>query len=58
MTVAEAQAGALAVPAWAVDAIVRAGRRMDRRGWVPATSGNIRVRLDDGDIAITRSGGQ
>jgi methylthioribulose-1-phosphate dehydratase len=44
-------------PAWAIDAIVRAGQRMDMRGWVPATAGNISVRLDDARIAITRSGG-
>lgn len=44
------------VPAWAVDAIVRAGWRMDSRGWVPATAGNISVRLPGGSIAITRSG--
>ncbi len=30
---------------------------MDQRGWVPATAGNISVRLDDGAVAITRSGG-
>ncbi len=30
---------------------------MDARGWVPATAGNISVRLNDGAIAITRSGG-
>ncbi len=40
----------------AVAAIVEAGRRMDARGWVPATAGNISVRLGDGRIAITRSG--
>lgn len=44
-------------PAWAVDAIIRAGQRMDARGWVPATAGNISVRLDADRIAITRSGG-
>lgn len=44
--------------AWAVavDEIVAAGRRMDHRGWVPATAGNISRRLADGRIAITRSG--
>lgn len=36
--------------------IVRAGQRMDLRGWVPATAGNISCRLADGRIAITRSG--
>lgn len=45
------------VPRWARDDIIRAGRRMDVRGWVPATSGNISVRLDPATIAITRSGG-
>ncbi|MCW3473370.1 methylthioribulose 1-phosphate dehydratase [Limobrevibacterium gyesilva] len=44
-------------PAWAIEAIVQAGRRMDARGWVPATAGNISVRLDERRIAITRSGG-
>ena len=46
-----------ATPGWAVEAILSAGRRMDARGWVPATAGNISVRLDDRRIAITRSGG-
>lgn len=41
----------------AVAAIIAAGQRMDRLGWVPATAGNISARLDDGSIAITRSGG-
>jgi len=45
------------IPTPAVEAIVSAGRRMDHRGWVPATAGNISMRLDDGTIAITRSGG-
>lgn len=45
------------VPDWAIDTIVRAGRRMDARGWVPATAGNISVRLGDAALAITRSGG-
>lgn len=40
----------------AAAAIVAAGRRMDRLGWVPATAGNISVRLPDGPVAITRSG--
>jgi methylthioribulose-1-phosphate dehydratase len=44
------------IPAWAADSIVGAGRRMDRRGWVPATAGNISVRLGPERIAITRSG--
>jgi methylthioribulose-1-phosphate dehydratase len=45
-----------AIPGWATDAIVQAGRRMDARGWVPATAGNISVRLGPDRIAITRSG--
>lgn len=40
----------------AVEAILAAGRRMDTMGWVPATAGNISVRLGAGRIAITRSG--
>lgn len=46
-------------PAWqaATDAIIAAGHRMHQRGWVPATAGNISCRLEDGRIAITRSGG-
>ena len=36
--------------------IASAGRRLDRRGWVPATAGNLSRRLADGRIAITRSG--
>lgn len=46
-----------ATPAWAIEAIVQAGQRMDQRGWVPATAGNISVRLDAERLAITRSGG-
>jgi methylthioribulose-1-phosphate dehydratase len=45
------------IPDWAREDIIRAGRRMDDRGFVPATAGNISVRLDDGNVAITRSGG-
>jgi methylthioribulose-1-phosphate dehydratase len=44
------------VPLPAAEAIVAAGRRLDQRGWVPATAGNISVRLDAERIAITRSG--
>ena len=49
--------GGNTIPAWAVEAILNAGRRMDTLGYVPATAGNISVRLDDGRIALTRSGG-
>jgi methylthioribulose-1-phosphate dehydratase len=51
------------IPSRAQEDIIRAGRRMDQRGWVPATAGNISVRFHDGApsgpgrIAITRSGG-
>jgi methylthioribulose-1-phosphate dehydratase len=41
----------------ATAAIIAAGQRLDRFGWVPATAGNISVRLRDGTMAITRSGG-
>ncbi len=37
--------------------IIAAGERLDRFNWVPATAGNISVRLADGRVAITRSGG-
>ncbi|GAB6046734.1 methylthioribulose 1-phosphate dehydratase [Methyloparacoccus murrellii] len=36
--------------------LIEAGRFIDRRGWVPATSGNFSARLADGRIAITVSG--
>lgn len=38
------------------DALIVLGQRFHKQGWVPATSGNLSVRLDNGDIAITRSG--
>jgi methylthioribulose-1-phosphate dehydratase len=41
----------------AAAAIVAAGRRMDRHGWVPATAGNLSIRLSATLVAITRSGG-
>lgn len=44
------------IPPDIADAIVQAGRRLDARGWVPATAGNISQRLDANRIAITRSG--
>ena len=46
----------MTIPAEAAAAIVAAGRRMDAMGWVPATAGNISLRLGPGRIAITRSG--
>lgn len=36
--------------------IIEAGRFIDARGWVPATSGNFSARLSGGNIAITVSG--
>ncbi len=44
------------IPAPAIRAIIDAGRRLDARGWVPGTAGNISVRLDAGTCAITQSG--
>lgn len=36
--------------------LIEAGRFIDSKGWVPATSGNFSTRLPDGSIAITVSG--
>ncbi len=36
--------------------LIAAGRFIDSKGWVPATSGNFSARLSDGTIAITVSG--
>lgn len=45
------------VPHAAAETIIEAGRRLDRRGWVPATAGNVSVRLPPGNrVAITCSG--
>ena len=38
------------------DELIAAGRFIDSKGWVPATSGNFSARLSDGKIAITVSG--
>ena len=40
----------------AAQQLIDAGRFIDRKGWVPATSGNFSARLADGTIAITVSG--
>ncbi|WP_411728461.1 methylthioribulose 1-phosphate dehydratase [Methyloglobulus sp.] len=40
----------------AATALCNAGRFIDSKGWVPATSGNFSARLQDGTIAITTSG--
>ena len=45
------------VPGEAIAQIIAAGQRMDARGWVPATAGNISLRLAANAIAITASGG-
>lgn len=37
-------------------ALVEVGRRLDARGWAPATAGNYSIRLDDGSVAVTTSG--
>jgi methylthioribulose-1-phosphate dehydratase len=39
-----------------VEAVIAAGRYAAARQWVPATSGNFSVRIDEARIAITRSG--
>lgn len=38
------------------DELIAAGRFIDQKGWVPATSGNFSAKLSDGNIAITVSG--
>jgi methylthioribulose-1-phosphate dehydratase len=38
------------------DELIAAGRFIDSKGWVPATSGNFSARLSNGNIAITVSG--
>ena len=40
----------------AAQQLIDAGRFIDSKGWVPATSGNFSARLPDGIIAITVSG--
>jgi methylthioribulose-1-phosphate dehydratase len=44
------------IPAAVARSLVEAGQRMDSRSWVPGSSGNLSARLDEGLIAITRSG--
>lgn len=46
----------MTIPPEAAEAIVAAGRRMDARGWVPATAGNFSLRLDARRLAVTVSG--
>ncbi|MFT3967807.1 MAG: methylthioribulose 1-phosphate dehydratase [Sphingobium sp.] len=40
----------------AAASLIETGRRLDARGWAPATAGNYSARLADGSIAITVSG--
>jgi methylthioribulose-1-phosphate dehydratase len=40
----------------AANQLINAGRFIDSKAWVPATSGNFSARLPDGTIAITVSG--
>lgn len=40
----------------AITAVITAGRSAAARGWVPATSGNFSVRIDERTVALTRSG--
>ncbi len=44
------------IPDDVAEAIIAAGQRLDQRNWVPATAGNISIRLPGGRTAITRSG--
>ncbi|MBV8246624.1 MAG: methylthioribulose 1-phosphate dehydratase [Candidatus Eremiobacteraeota bacterium] len=48
--------GVLARDQEAVAAVIGAGRFASRRGWMPATSGNISARINDRLACITRSG--
>ncbi len=36
--------------------MIEAGRFLNQRGWVPATSSNFSMRLSDGNVAVTVSG--
>ncbi len=40
----------------AAQSVITTGRRAYQRGWLPATSGNLSVRAENGEIAITRTG--
>ena len=51
-----AEPEASVVPRAMAEALVAAGQRMDQRGWVPATSGNLSARMSGDRMAITRSG--
>jgi len=45
------------VPADAVRGVMALAHHAGARGWVPATSGNFSVRIDERDCAVTASGG-
>ena len=40
-----------------IDALIECARDFGHRGWTPATSGNYSLRLADGSLLVTRSGG-
>ena len=40
----------------AAASLAEAGQRMDARGWVPGSAGNLSARIDEETVAITRSG--
>ena len=44
------------VPTELANSLVEIGQRMDRHAWVPGSAGNLSARIDEGRIAITRSG--
>lgn len=44
------------IPADIAQALAEVGQRMDSRFWVPGSAGNLSARLDESQIAITRSG--
>jgi methylthioribulose-1-phosphate dehydratase len=46
----------MSVPPQVAAAIIEAGRRLDRFGWVPATAGNFSIRLGPCRLAVTVSG--
>ena len=44
------------IPTELAAALVEIGQRMDARGWVPGSAGNLSARIDNSTLAITRSG--
>ncbi len=44
------------VPSSIAEEIIQAGKFLDSKGWVPATSGNISMKVDEKYVAITVSG--